>query len=306
MAVRDSEMIGVQAGLEMEVDVKMAGSRSVENERHDDEHIDDDVRSGSPDEKFSKQVSVSDGSPGEENGDDSDKKNSKKHRRGRNKGGSHHRRWKPYYKLSWDERQRVDERETERATTKRQERFDSGHPLAPYNTTQFLMDDHSKHDQEKNPNLHLSDYAREREASGSTDSGDEEFFESPNDEDIFLAKEFSEAYQDVHAERLQTMSKVDLVRDYLELEGRIEKLQKRLLEVEDKTQSQRDSASTSSDKDSLVSESLPSEEGIVDLQATKSFTTEITRLKTENGKLRAENDRLKVVSHNCVDTSVFS
>ena len=56
-------------------------------------------------------------------------------------GGKHRRKWKPYNKLSWEERQELDEAETKRACMKREERFASGHPVAPYNTTQFIMED---------------------------------------------------------------------------------------------------------------------------------------------------------------------
>jgi len=44
--------------------------------------------------------------------------------------------------MTWEERQAVDEKEAIRATTKREARMALGQPMAPYNTTQFLMDQH--------------------------------------------------------------------------------------------------------------------------------------------------------------------
>ncbi|KAL3218131.1 hypothetical protein MRX96_031818 [Rhipicephalus microplus] len=47
---------------------------------------------------------------------------------------------------------------------------------------------------------------RENSINDSVDSSDE-FYSSPEDEEDFLQKQFSEAYEDVHAERLNSMSK---------------------------------------------------------------------------------------------------
>ncbi|XP_067933591.1 protein HEXIM2-like [Watersipora subatra] len=51
------------------------------------------------------------------------------------------RKWRPYNELSWDEKKMQDDRETRRAHEKRERLSAEGHPIAPYNTTQFLMDD---------------------------------------------------------------------------------------------------------------------------------------------------------------------
>lgn len=51
------------------------------------------------------------------------------------------RKWIPYTELSWDEKRVRDDKETERAFAKRERLSAEGHPIAPYNTTQFLMED---------------------------------------------------------------------------------------------------------------------------------------------------------------------
>ncbi|XP_028930414.1 protein HEXIM1 [Ornithorhynchus anatinus] len=145
----------------------------------------------------------------------------KKHRRRPSKKKRH---WKPYYKLSWEEKKKFDEKQSQRASRLRAEMFAKGQPVAPYNTTQFLMDDH---DQEE-PDLKTGLYPK-RAAAKSDDTSDEDFVEEAGEEDggsdgmggdggEFLQRDFSETYERYHAESLQNMSKQDLIREYLELE----------------------------------------------------------------------------------------
>lgn len=63
----------------------------------------------------------------------------RKHRRKKTKK---RRNWRPFYQLSWEERRMVDEKDTVRAIHRRQEMFVRGRPMAPYNTTQYLMEVH--------------------------------------------------------------------------------------------------------------------------------------------------------------------
>ncbi|XP_063107828.1 protein HEXIM1 [Cavia porcellus] len=143
----------------------------------------------------------------------------KKHRRRPSKKKRH---WKPYYKLSWEEKRKFDERQSLRASRVRAEMFAKGQPVAPYNTTQFLMDDH---DQEE-PDLKTGLCPRR---AAKSDSSDEDFLEEAGEEDggsdgmggdggEFLQRDFSETYERYHAESLQNMSKQELIREYLELE----------------------------------------------------------------------------------------
>uniref|UniRef100_A0A8C6ZQL3 HEXIM P-TEFb complex subunit 1 n=1 Tax=Nothoprocta perdicaria TaxID=30464 RepID=A0A8C6ZQL3_NOTPE len=145
----------------------------------------------------------------------------KKHRR---RPSKKKRRWKPYSKLSWEEKQQFDERQSLRASRLRAEMFAKGQPVAPYNTTQFLMEDH---DQEE-PDLKTGLYPR-RAAAKPAETSDEDFLEEAADEDggsdgmggdgsEFLQRDFSETYERYHVESLQNMSKQELVKEYLELE----------------------------------------------------------------------------------------
>lgn len=213
--------------------------------------------------------------------------------RRKGKGGKHHqKKWKPYSKLTWEEKKVIDDKESIRANQRREERFSMGQPMAPYNTTQFLMDQHPASDPNTNTQFKLPENQTQNEnrtrtaaplhsisgeASGSLDSSDE-YYSSPDDEEIFLQKDFSEAYDDFHAERLQTMTKDDLVREYLELETKVERLEKNA------------SSSRSSSRDSHgeLEEAMDIATG-----GSNKFEEELRKLKTENERLKKENEVLR-------------
>lgn len=183
-----------------------------------------------------------------------------RHRRGGRERNSHgnqlQHKWKPYDKLTWAERHALEERETERALRVREERFANGHPVAPYNTTQFLMDDHinsSAHPKLSPALARKQKGPRERHASApggdaATKEGEEvsspggdhsddansSDYDFEDDEDMdsaFLAKEeeeFSQTYDTIHAESLHNMTKNQLVLEYMELEARLEDMTKKI------------------------------------------------------------------------------
>lgn len=144
---------------------------------------------------------------------------------------------------------------------------------APYNSNQFLMEDHGNL-QELDDKFNKSDGAgsslnhppRTRDSSFSVDS-EGDFYSSPEDEEEFLTKEFDHAYEDLQSERLQSLSKEELIVEYLQLEGKVEVLTKKLK-----------SRSTN-----IVVE----EEEQTDTQQ------EINKLLEENEDLRRENEMLR-------------
>ncbi|XP_006833585.1 PREDICTED: protein HEXIM1 [Chrysochloris asiatica] len=194
----------------------------------------------------------------------------KKHRRRPSKKKRH---WKPYYKLTWEEKKKFDEKQSQRASRVRAEMFAKGQPVAPYNTTQFLMDDH---DQEE-PDLKTGLYSK-RAAAKSDDTSDEDFMEEAGEEDggsdgmggdgsEFLQRDFSETYERYHAESLQNMSKQELIKEYLELE-------KCLSRMEDENNRLR-----------LESKRLGSDDARV-----RELELELERLRAENLQLLTENE----------------
>lgn len=165
----------------------------------------------------------------------------KRHRRRTSKKK---RNWKPYYKLNWDERKALEEKETARASRLREEMFAKGLPVAPYNTTQFLMDEHDREEPDLNTETGV------RRPSGGVgirmeDTGSEEdLFDNEEDDDDdgsgggsdgigrpgnaggeFLQRDFSETYEMYHVESLQNMTKQELVQEYLELEKCMSRLE---------------------------------------------------------------------------------
>ncbi|KAF4524506.1 hypothetical protein B566_EDAN011517 [Ephemera danica] len=192
------------------------------------------------------------------------------------------RKYKPYNKLSWQERHEQEDRETRRANRVRAQRFANGQPVAPYNTTQFLMEDHNDLKDIDGPPPHNPPLfprcqrpQRCRDSSFSLDSEEDFYYSSPEDEKEFLTKEFSSAYEDLHAEQLNAQPKTKLVQDILNLEKKVDGLEKELTEVRC--------------KDRSTSEN---EEGTSDERAVL-YKAEITKLSEENNRLRAENECLR-------------
>lgn len=146
------------------------------------------------------------------------------------------RNWKPYCKLNWDERKALEEKETARASRLREEMFAKGLPVAPYNTTQFLMDEHDREE----PDLNTESGVRRDNDTGSeedyfvVDNNNEEEDDDDGSDGIgrpgnaggeFLQRDFSETYEMYHVESLQNMTKQELVREYLELEKCMSRLE---------------------------------------------------------------------------------
>lgn len=167
----------------------------------------------------------------------------RKHRR---RPSKKKRNWKPYFKLSWEERRALEEKETARASRLREQMFAKGLPVAPYNTTQFLMDEHDREE----PDLNTETGIRRPSGIGGriedTVSEEDLFDPNPNeDEDDddgsgggsdgigrpgnaggeFLQRDFSETYEMYHVESLQNMTKQELVQEYLELEKCMSRLE---------------------------------------------------------------------------------
>lgn len=206
----------------------------------------------------------------------------RKNRRGKSKK----RKWKPYYKLSWEERRELEERESRRANRLRQRMFAHGQPVAPYNTTQFLMEDHCVQEPDYESMNGVHHRHRENSINDSVDSSDE-FYSSPEDEEDFLQKQFSEAYEDVHAERLNSMSKSELVQEYLLLEERVEELEHKLKAA----RAARADAQTQTGAEARPPPVTDSDEQAQQKMAV--FRDEIRKLADENALVRAHNRALR-------------
>lgn len=174
----------------------------------------------------------------------------KRHRR---RPSKKKRRWRPYFKLSWEEKKALEERESVRAAKTRAEMFAKGFTVAPYNTTQFLMEEHNQEEPDLNTGPGAAGAAGgggglcpPRRAARPTDTSEDDDDEEPplpppDDEEEqqdsgsdgmggrgggdFLRRDFSETYERYHAESLHDMSKQELIREYLELEKCLSRLE---------------------------------------------------------------------------------
>merc|ERR1712238_319098 len=94
--------------------------------------------------------------------------------------------------------------------------------------------------------------------------GDEDYYySSPEDEEEFMSREFIKDYDNLRNDRLIDMSKTELINEYLQMEERIETLEKRLsrqnstsqttaenVEVENNTKQEEEQEETTSDSNS--------------------------------------------------------
>ncbi|CAK6438249.1 unnamed protein product [Pipistrellus nathusii] len=183
----------------------------------------------------------------------------RKHRRLPSKRKRH---WRPYLELSWDEKQQRDERQSQRASRLREEMFAKGQAVAPYNTTQFLMND-------RNPEEPDLDVPRGASHPGSGEESEAEGRGRPGQAPgEFQQRDFSETYERFHTESLQGRSKQELVRDYLDLERRLslaEEETRRLQQLQGRASRQ-------------------------SCRQVEELAAEVERLRTENQRLRQENE----------------
>lgn len=181
-----------------------------------------------------------------ESGDDVDEdlKNKKKiKRRGKhmtrrgskkNKPRKPRQKFKPYNTLTWDEKRKLGERDTVKAVRRRKELvLQKGRPIAPYNTTQFLMEEHATLDnfEEKVISYPMikPGYSSGDNVEMDTENENEHLDESSSSSfssDEYFDRDFNEFYERVHIDTLNSYSKEDLIKTVYELEGRIEGLER--------------------------------------------------------------------------------
>ena len=141
----------------------------------------------------------------------------KKHRRGRKK------KWK-ISDLSDSEKQELRKRGVMRSSIK------ETRPVAPFNSTSFLMDDR---EETKEVEEKISCFLRRSQSMNSPpsiegDSGDE-FYESPEESiaeaDQLLERDFESQYEQMFKERYSGMCKDELVEQCVELEKTLQSTQ---------------------------------------------------------------------------------
>ena len=137
-------------------------------------------------------------------------------KRKRHRRGKHRRRWKPYSKMTLEERQQAESREAARAA--KRERDMMGKPAAPWNTTQFIMEEHAQGCGEMN----LSTSSVGRTISlGSCSASDEEAYESLGESGVesgvFWNRDYETVVAEMEEESLRELSHTELVQQCLQL-----------------------------------------------------------------------------------------
>lgn len=146
----------------------------------------------------------------------------KKHRRGAKK--KPRTKYRPYNKLTWDEKRKLDEKDAVKAVRRREELvLQKGRPIAPYNTTQFLMEEHDPGDENLQSVSSSNNQEQNEQQEGAVDN-DESCSSCSSDE--YFEKDFREFYESIHIDTLNSYSKEDLIKNVYELEQRVEMLEK--------------------------------------------------------------------------------
>lgn len=128
-----------------------------------------------------------------------------KTKRRRRKSSKQKTNSKPYKKSNWNYRAR-----------------NGSSRLVPYNTNQFLMEEHM-------PEINADSSGRCRDSSFS--------FDSDNDKEEYLSKEFCSVYENARSDRLYEMTKSQLIQEYLQLEASYDRLSNSLGQVSNQVDS---------------------------------------------------------------------
>ncbi|EFO20669.1 hypothetical protein LOAG_07819 [Loa loa] len=145
-------------------------------------------------------------------------------------------RWKPYRTLSLKEKIVQEEKEERNAVEKRERLFSRGKPMAPYNTTQFLLEDHEKRTMPPDVGDSLpgmtahqrqstAGFSPTHERCGTIGQSGSEMGGNTTDsasysggEDDEMERQFDADYDYVNMERISNMTKDEVAREYMHLE----------------------------------------------------------------------------------------
>lgn len=234
--------------------------------------------------------------------DSEDEREADKRKRSKKGRRAKRRPHKGYYEMTEKERTRMEERERLRTAKIRERMMAKGHMLAPYNSTEFILSDHED-DTVRRLEQQLQDESNlfavgpqrtapprrcGRDSSFSLDSDEGYFYSSPEDEEEFMVKEFSKDYELGAAARLDKMEKTELIREYLGMEKKVDGLEKRLEEINNRELMK---ALTGEVDYEFHRGEVPMEPETA--EKIQVFQAEISRLLEENNALTAENAALK-------------
>ena len=171
--------------------------------------------------------------------EDTDKTKTKRKRKHTRRGSKKNKprkprqqKFKPYNTLTWDEKRKLVEIDSVRAMQRRRElMLQKGCPIAPYNTTQFLMEEHAVPENLEHHHHHHNDNNNTTEDTNnamrrSVEPHDADTSSSSVSDDEYFDRDFNEFYDTVHMDTLNSYSKEHLISYIYELERKVEELEK--------------------------------------------------------------------------------
>ena len=185
----------------------------------------------------------------------------------------------------------MEERDSRRAVSIREKYMhEKGRPLAPFNTSQFLMAEHDTQEPDLHVHVSHSKTARLSSSADDSDEGDTSISDEERDiEDVrnFLQKDFAETYDRFHSETLRRMNKEQLINEYMELETKVENLERELTSI--KTNGKVNGYTTAGE----LSNGVNVDTSINVDTNRQTLEREIEKLREENQRLNAENSYLR-------------
>ncbi|KAG8193815.1 hypothetical protein JTE90_029549 [Oedothorax gibbosus] len=204
----------------------------------------------------------------------------------RRSGGRKHRagrfqkiKWKPYLQLSFEEKKYLDEREARRAQRIRDKKAAVGIPVAPFNTSQFLINDYLSCHDLKTPDYESMNNGTDEDAHYTSDNSSEEHYHSCSDIGAFYQHAFLEDYANIHEEYLNSLSQCELAAEWVSLEDKIEAVDKQLKELREQRRTM----------------GLDPDHPDAELEKIEVFKSEIEKLFEENHDLETQNEKLRKI-----------
>lgn len=132
-------------------------------------------------------------------------------------------KFEPYTKISHEQKCQLQQVEKDIAESRRQEMFKKGRPIAPYNTTQYIINSHSPVPIDYKSNInHL------RQETNSESPAYVRCMLDVEEMDSNIQKDFENDYQASLENHFSSMTRGSLTREHLRLQNEKEKLDKQL------------------------------------------------------------------------------
>ena len=177
---------------------------------------------------------------------------------------------KPYFKLTWEEKEELNERDRKLAEA----RLANSKISAPNNTTQFLMQEHKTATPNQTPVGMCYDSEEDGESLSGVSCDDQE--EAKQRSGRFMENDFAETFDSMKADILENKTRSQLIEEIVNLDKLVSNLEK---------EKEKERFSSNDTNNELRDE-------------MERMSKEMDALREENAQLRSENKRLLGASGN--------